>query len=58
MDVPLLAGTNADEGTYFVLGIPLVVGPLLPLNEKGLNATLEYFFTKKNVGAVRASLHT
>lgn len=43
--VPLLAGTNKDEGTIFILAVPLVVpGTLLPLNEKTFNTTIKYFF--------------
>ena len=45
-NVPLLVGSNADEGTMFILAMPLLVpGVLLPLNEDGFRKVLMRFFS-------------
>jgi len=43
--VPLIAGTNADEGTLFIPGMPLSVpGVSFPLDEEDLTLVLLHFF--------------
>jgi len=43
--VPLIAGTNADEGSIFVPAMPLIVpGVTFPFSEKDLYLTLLHFF--------------
>jgi len=43
--VPLIAGTNGDEGTVFIPGMPLIVpGVSFPLDENDLTIVLLHFF--------------
>eukprot|EP01062_Namystynia_karyoxenos_P013060 TRINITY_DN146_c2_g1_i1.p2 TRINITY_DN146_c2_g1~~TRINITY_DN146_c2_g1_i1.p2 ORF type:complete len:598 (+),score=191.61 TRINITY_DN146_c2_g1_i1:148-1941(+) len=52
-DVPLLIGTNHNEGTIFAPLIPLIVpGTTLPLMKSGLRKTLEHFMPPQAVDMV------
>lgn len=43
-DVPVLAGTNQDEGVLFVLGVPSITGYDLPLSRATLEIVAARFF--------------
>jgi para-nitrobenzyl esterase len=43
--VPVMLGTNQDEGTIFVIAAPIIVpGVTFPMTPRGLDLTLHYFF--------------
>jgi para-nitrobenzyl esterase len=43
-DVPVIAGTNQDEGVLFVLGVPSITGYDLPLSRETLELVAAHFF--------------
>jgi len=51
--VPVLLGSNKDEGTIFVPGLVLIVpGVELPLNKTGMVMGLQHFFNKSVVNTI------
>jgi para-nitrobenzyl esterase len=47
--VPLIVGTNENEGDLFLSALPLVVGVLLPLDESAARATLRHVFQRESL---------
>jgi len=52
--VPLIIGTNANEGNIFVPGIPFITGVAFPLTESSFKTVISHFFNASTADKVDA----